>query len=582
MVKQIRLGDQVGDKLKQKENLGRPPIDPAVEIGKRTFWAAYIQDRCRHLTEQQSPEQRLAASDIPLPCREEEFDLRDNAEGVMGSYDPASGVGAMGYLVKIVDIRARLLHFLKITCTHLPQVYPAENSICDTKQLLKELTLWEETLPQEYTFTADSFKGHFDGDHSIIETICLMHLLYHATMNQLHRYQDTKEDFSEHYLACFNHALSILAILRTVSKYNDDIAKPVGQRIQLASPFVPYAVGIACDTIGRLLTYLPGEYILEDGRILANPNISLFFNARKYFRESLQSLRGYMDRMKAAADTYVMIRKLCVDIREACTDGMIHSKHPADLAGPHCVTGIRINKAKLKAIAPTMIPLNNTVVDILYHGDYFGSWYRRGGSQEIEKMTLPATDRQRQEGSLPDISSSSLRMATTPLANTTRPSEGYVTAVQLPQSTLAVFNLRVDASESQDASQWHLPPGSTSAASTQGSPLMGQDLRSSHGSSIGLPEPFIQMGAALTREPSATSSTHSLPSSGSSNMPITGPAFFHPITAEWPPSDPTGADMLGFESLSFMDVDAAGSQDVPLDFSMEDLLTNPFDNNEAE
>ncbi|KAK6354678.1 hypothetical protein TWF696_003818 [Orbilia brochopaga] len=582
MVKQIRLGDQVNDRLKQKERLGRLPIDPAVEIGKRTFWAAYIQDRCRHLTEQQSPDQRLAASDIPLPCREAEFDLKDNTEVAMSSYDPTSAVGVMGYLVKIVDIRARLLHFLKITCTHLPQVYPVENSVCDTKQLLEELRLWEETLPQEYKFTADNFKGHFDGDHSIIETICLMHLLYHATVNQLHRYQDTKEDFSDHYLACFHHALSILAILRTVSKYNDDVAKPVGQRIQLASPFVPYAVGIACDTIGRLLTYLPGEYILEDGRLLANPNISLFFNARKYFRESLQSLRAYMDRMKAAADTYVMIRKLCVDIREACTDGMIHSKNPADPAGPHCVPGVCINKAKLKAIAPTMIPLNNSVVDILYHGDYFGSWYRRGGSQDIEQMTLPATDRQRQEGSLPDISSSSLRMATTPLANTTQPSEGYVTAVQLPQSTLAVFNLRVDASESQDASQWHLPPGSTSAASTQGSPLMGQDGRSPHAASIGLSEPFLQMGAALTREPSATSSTHSIPSSGSSTMPITGSAFLQPITAEWPPSDPTGADMLGFESLSFMDVDAGGSQDVPLDFSMEDLLTNPFDSNEAE
>ncbi|KAF3933041.1 hypothetical protein ABW20_dc0106865 [Dactylellina cionopaga] len=578
MVKQIRLGDQVNDKLRQKERLGQSTIDPAIEIGKRTFWAAYIQDRSRHLTEQLTPDQRLAASDMPLPCRESEFDLRDSVERSEGPYDPTNNVGVMGYLVKIIDIRARLMHYLKISCTHLPQVYPPDNNPCDTRQLATELRIWEETLPAEYTFTADNFKGHFDGEHSIIETICLMHLVYHATVNQLNRYQDTKESFAEHYLASFNHALSILAILRSISKYNDEVAKPVGKRIQIVSPIVPFAVGIACDTIGRLLTYLPEEYVLEDGRLIAHPSISLFFNARKYFRESLQSLRSYMHRTKAAADIYVMIRKLCVDIREACTDG-IGNKPAADPAGVQCVSGVCINKAKLRAIAPTMIPLNNSVVDTLYHGDYFASWYRQGGSQEIERLTLPATDRQRQHSSLPEISSSSLRMATTPLAHTTRASEGYVTAVQLPQSTLAVFNLQVDASEGQDAAMWNLPPGTTNPQSTQGSPLIGQDARSSHSGSVGLPEPFLRMNPSLTPEQSATSSNNSIPSSGSSPMPITGRPFMATTTPEWPNAELSGADMLSFESLNFMDVDGS-SQDVPsLDFSMEDLLnSNPFNN----
>ncbi|EPS39896.1 hypothetical protein H072_6400 [Dactylellina haptotyla CBS 200.50] len=583
MVKQIRLGDQVSDKLRQKERLGQSTIDPAIEIGKRTFWAAYIQDRSRHLTEQQTPDQRLAASDIPLPCREAEFDLRDSIEGSKGPFSATNNVGAMGYLVKIIDIRARLLHYLKISCTHLPQVYPPDNNSCDSRQLITELKIWEETLPVEYTFTADNFKGHFDGEHSIIETICLMHLIHHATVNQLHRYQDTKENFSEHYLPAFNHALSILAILRSISKYNDEVAKPVGKKIQLVSPFVPFAVGIACDTIGRLLTYLPEEYVLEDGRLLAHPSISLFFNARKYFRESLQSLRSYMHRTKAAADIYVMIRKLCVDIREACTDGM-GSKPGPDPAGPHCISGVCINMAKLRTIAQTMIPFNSSVVDILYHGDYFASWYRQGGSQEIERLTLPATDRQRQSPSLPELSSSSLRMATTPLAHTTRPSEGYVTAVQLPQSTLAVFNLQVDASEGQGAAHWNLPPGSAAAASTQGSPLMGQDARSSHSGSVGLPEPFLHMNASLTPDQSATSSNNSIPSSGSSPLPITGAPFIPTATAEWQATEISGADMLSFDSLNFMDMDAS-SQEVSssLDFSMEDLLnSNPFNNNNSQ
>ncbi|KAF3920094.1 hypothetical protein AA313_de0201261 [Arthrobotrys entomopaga] len=579
MVKQIRLGDQVNDKLRQKERLGQSAIDPAIEIGKRTFWAAYIQDRSRHLTEQQTPDQRLAALDIPLPCSEREFDLRDSIEGSKGPYDPNINVGAMGYLVKIIDIRARLLHHIKISCVHLPQVYPPDITTCDTRQLISELKLWEDTLPAEYTFKADNFKGHFDGDHSIIETICLMHLIYHATINQLHRYQDTKENFAEHYLPAFNHALSILAILRSVSMYNDEVAKPVGKKIQLVSPFIPFAVGIACDTIGRLLTYLPDEYVLEDGRLLAHPSISLFFNARKYFRESLQSLRSYMHRAKAAADVYVMIRKLCVDIREASTEGMAVSTKAAaaDHSGLHCVSGVRISKAKLRAIVPTMIPLNSSVVDILYHGDYFASWYRQGGSQEIERLTLPATDRQRQPTGLPEISSTSLRMATTPLAHTTQSSEGYVTAVQLPQSTLAVFNLQVDASEGHGAAHWNLPPGTNAATSTQGSPLMSQDARSSHSGSVGVPDSFLQMNASLTPDQSATSSNNSAPSTGSSPLPITGPPFLTTTTPEWPTTGLSGADMLSFESLNFMDVDA-GSQEVPsLDFSMEDLLNNnPF------
>ncbi|KAK6523731.1 hypothetical protein TWF281_001703 [Arthrobotrys megalospora] len=573
MVKQIRLGDQVNDKLRQKERLGQSIMDPAIEIGKRTFWAAYLQDRSRHLTEQQTPEQRLAVSDIPLPCREGEFDLRERIGDSKSASERANNVGVMGYLIKIVDIRARLLHYLKISCTHLPQVYPADHNSCDTRQLAAELKIWEETLPQEYTFTADNFKGHFDGEHSIIETICLMHVIYHATLNQLHRYQDTKETFTEHYLPSFNHALSVLAILRSIAKYNDEVAKPVGKKIQLVSPFLPFAIGIACDTIGRLLTYLPEEYIMEDGRLLANPNISLFFNARKYYRESLQSLRNYMHRMKAAADIYVIIRKLCVDIREACTDG-IGNKQTVDPNGPHCVSGVCINKAKLRAIAPTMIPLNNSVVDILYHGDYFALWFRQGGSQEIERLTLPATDRQRPPTGLPEISSSSLRMATTPLAHTSRQSEGYVTAVQLPKSTLAVFNLQVDASEGQDAAQWNLPPRKP-AASTQGSPLMGQDARSSHSGSVGLPETFLHMNPAL--EQSAGSSNNSIPSSGSSPMPLAG-SFISATNPGWQSPELSGADMLSFESLNFMDVDAS-SQDVPLDFSMEDLLnSNPFTN----
>ncbi|KAK6352462.1 hypothetical protein TWF730_009288 [Orbilia blumenaviensis] len=573
MVKQIRLGEQVNEKLRQKERLGQPTMDPAVEIGKRTFWAAYLQDRSRHLTEQQTPEQRLAVSDIPLPCLEGEFDLRERTGDSKGVFDRANNVGVMGYLVKIVDIRARLLHYLKVSCTHLPQVYPTDHNSCDTKQLAKELKLWEERLPTEYMFTADNFKGHFDGEHSTIETICLMHIIYHTTLNQLHRYQDTKETFTEHYLPCFNHALSVLAILRTISKYNDEVAKPVGKKIQLVSPFVPFAIGIACDTIGRLLTYLPEEYIMEDGRLIANPNISLFFNARKYYRESLQSLRNYMHRMKAAADIYVIIRKLCVDIREACTDGM-GNKQAADPAGPHCVSGVCINKAKLRAIAPTMIPLNNSVVDILYHGDYFAAWYRHGGSQEIERLTLPATDRQRQPAGLPEISSSSLRMATTPLAHTSQPSEGYVTAVQLPRSTLAVFNLQVDASEDQDAAQWNLPHVTAPAASTQGSPLMGRDARSSHSGSVGHPEPFLHTDSTLGQ---SAASSSSLPSSGSSPMPLGGP-FISAANPGWQSPELSGADMLSFESLNFMDVDAS-SQDVPLDFSMEDLLnSNPFNN----
>ncbi|KAF3932780.1 hypothetical protein ABW19_dt0207212 [Dactylella cylindrospora] len=568
MVKTIRLGDQVNDKLKQKERLGQSTIDPAIEIGKRTFWAAYIQD---------TPEQRLAASDIPLPCREVEFDLKDNVKESEGPFEATNSIGAMGYLIKIMDARARLMHHLKISCTHLPQVYPPDSGSCDTRKLASELKIWEDTLPREYTFNADNFKGHFDGDHSIIETICLMHLVYHTTVNQLHRYQDTKENFSDHYLPCFNHALSVLAILRTISKYNDEVAKPVGRKIQLVSPFVPFAVGIACDTIGRLLTYLPDEYVLEDGRLLANTNISLFFNARKYFRESLQSLRSYMHRTKAAADVYVMIRGLCVDIREACTDG-IANQAPADPAGPHCVSGVSINKTKLKAIDPTMIPLNNSVVDILYHGDFFGTWYRQGGSQEIERLTLPATDRQRQQMSLPEISSNTLRMATTPLAQTTRPTEGYVTAVQLPHRTLAVFNLQVDASEAQDASHWNLPHRPTTS-STQGSPLMGQDARSSHSGSAGLSEQFVPMNASLTPDQSTTSSNRSIPSSGNSPLPITGPLFSSSGTPDWPTNDVTGVDMLGFESLNFMDVDPAGGQQISLDFSMEDLLnSNPFSN----
>ncbi|KAF3187322.1 hypothetical protein TWF788_002243 [Orbilia oligospora] len=575
MVKQIRLGEQVNEKLRQKERLGQSTMEPAIEIGKRTFWAAYLQDRSRHLTEHQAPEQRLAVSDIPLPCLEGEFDLREKIGDSKGVFDRANNIGVMGYLIKIVDIRARLLHFLKVSCTHLPQIYPSEHGSCDTRQLAAELKIWEETLPAEYRFTADNFKGHFDGEHSIIETICLMHIIYHTTLNQLHRYQDTKETFTEHYLPAFNHALSVLAVLRSISKYNDEVARPVGRKIQLVSPFVPFAVGIACDTIGRLLTYLPEEYILEDGRLLANPNISLFFNARKYYRESLQLLRNYMHRMKAAADIYVMIRKLCVDIREACTDG-IGNKHAgsADPTDPHCISGVCINKEKLRAIAPTMIPLNSSVVDILYHGDYFGAWFRQGGSQEIERLTHPATDHQRQPTGLPEISSSSLRMATTPLAQTAQPSEGYVTAVQLPRSTLAVFNLQVDASEDQDASQWNLPPGTAPVASTQSSPLIGQDARSSHSGSVGLPEPFLRMKSALGQ---STASSNTIPSSGNSSIPLSGP-FLSTASTSWQSPGLTGADMLSFESLNFMDVDAS-SQDAPLDFSMEDLLnSNPFNN----
>ncbi|KAK6498805.1 hypothetical protein TWF481_011378 [Arthrobotrys musiformis] len=573
MVKQIRLGEQVNEKLRQRERLGQSIMEPAIEIGKRTFWAAYLQDRSRHLTEHQTPEQRLAVSDIPLPCLEGEFDLRERIGDTKGVFDRANNVGVMGYLIKVVDIRARLLHFLKVSCTHLPQVYPVDHSSCDTKQLAAELKIWEETLPSQYTFTADNFKGHFDGEHSIIETICLMHIVYHTTLNQLHRYQDTKETFTEHYLPSFNHAFAILAVLRSISKYNDEVARPVGRKIQLVSPFVPFAVGIACDTIGRLLTYLPEEYILEDGRLLANPNIALFFNARKYCRESLQLLRNYMHRMKAAADIYVMIRKLCVDIREACTDG-VGSKHAMDPTGPHCISGVCINKEKLRTIAPTMITLNNSVVDILYHGDYFAAWYRQGGSQEIERLTQPATD-QRQLTGLPEISSSSLRIATTPLAHAAQPSEGYVTAVQLPRSTLAVFNLQVDASEDQDAAQWNLPPGTAPVASTQSSPLLGQDARSSHPGSVSLPEPFLRMRPTL--EQSAASSNNSLPSSGSGSMPLSGP-FISTASTGWQSPEISGADMLSFESLNFMDVDAS-SQDVPLDFSMEDLLnSNPFNN----
>ncbi|EWC47405.1 hypothetical protein DRE_00373 [Drechslerella stenobrocha 248] len=580
MVKQIRLGDQIKDKLEQRENIGQAAIDPAIEIGKRTFWAAYIQDRSRHLTELLSPQQRLFTSNIPLPCPEAEFDLKSgNISVPQTRYGFTGNLGVMSYLVKIIDIRARLLQHLKISCTHLPQVYPAENSICDTRQLLAELTLWEETLPIEYVFAAGNFKGHFDGEHATIETICLMHLVYHTTLNQLHRYQNPTEDFLGHYLPCFKHALSVLAILRTVTRYNDEVAQPVGKRIQLVSPFLPLAIGVACDTIGRLLTYLPGEYILEDGRLLANPNVSLFFNGRKFFRESLQLLRSYMDRTKAAADTYVMIRKLCVDIREASTDGVtMLTTIPAE---PHCVPGVCINKTKLGAIAPTMIPLNNSVVDILYHGEYFESWYRLGGAQDVEKTMQPATDQPRPDGCLLDISSNSLRLATT--AHDTRPTEGYVTAVHLPQSTLAVFNLQVDASDSRDALQWTLPPGSTSAASAQGSPLLGalgQDNQPTQRGRVQLAEPFIHMGAPLTREPSATGSTHSITSTRSGVLPMAGPAFLQNLAAQWPPNDPTDptvADMLGFEALSFMELDAGDSHGTPLNFSMEDMLTNPFD-----
>lgn len=217
----------------------------ARECRRRLMWSCYVTDvLCSNGVEQLTLvfEKHIG---IQLPCHERNF-LHERpciTRTLTGSpldfippdkipVDIDSNMGMLGYLIQHLEIRRRVLWYIK----HLDQAKPPWLPDSEFAQLDRELQAWYMSLPPSLQFTTSTI--YLRKESSQLGALCFFHCTYHQTMLDFYRigtpelfklrsafhFPPEKHDFQRHLqYALFKVARTLAAIVAEAEQHGPRI-----------------------------------------------------------------------------------------------------------------------------------------------------------------------------------------------------------------------------------------------------------------------------------------------------------------------------------------------------------------------
>lgn len=166
----------------------------ARECRRRLMWSCYVTDvLCSNGVEQLT---LIFEKDIKiqLPCNNRNFlhrqpSITRTLTGLPLDFAPPdkipadlnSNMGMLGYLIQLLEIRRRVLWYIK----HLDQAKLPWLPDSEFAQLDRELQAWCATLPANLQYTASTI--YLRKESSQLGALCLFHCTYHQTMLDFYR-----------------------------------------------------------------------------------------------------------------------------------------------------------------------------------------------------------------------------------------------------------------------------------------------------------------------------------------------------------------------------------------------------------
>ncbi|KAH8665477.1 fungal-specific transcription factor domain-containing protein [Ilyonectria robusta] len=166
----------------------------ARECRRRLMWSCYVTDvLCSNGVEQLT---LIFEKDIKiqLPCNNRNFlhrqpSITRTLTGLPLDFAPPdkipadlnSNMGMLGYLIQLLEIRRRVLWYIK----HLDQAKLPWLLDSEFAQLDRELQAWYATLPANLQYTASTI--YLRKESSQLGALCLFHCTYHQTMLDFYR-----------------------------------------------------------------------------------------------------------------------------------------------------------------------------------------------------------------------------------------------------------------------------------------------------------------------------------------------------------------------------------------------------------
>ncbi|KAI9852479.1 MAG: hypothetical protein M1838_000573 [Thelocarpon superellum] len=229
------------------------------ECRRRTFWTIYLMDRYNTVYSGNAPILQNADIFLRLPCDEATYDAQGEAENptfeayVLGRPPRQTPkgwrLGPMAHLVHISciwgDVMAEIHRARHGSSEGYGERYAA---FYDTIQ--ERLEGWVSMLPPGLAYSRMNVDASI---HSgAISIAVAMHALYHAAAIKLHRQVDGarmgRARVDRNLCALHAHALELLRMMRVIMLPREG-ESVVATRQPYATPFVGYAVTMACDVV---------------------------------------------------------------------------------------------------------------------------------------------------------------------------------------------------------------------------------------------------------------------------------------------------------------------------------------------
>ncbi|KAF4624727.1 hypothetical protein G7Y89_g13442 [Cudoniella acicularis] len=263
------------------------------ECRRRTFWSCYLVDRfngfCSGHFSMLQPEDVF----LRLPCDTASFESQVDVQNPF--FDVATPpiqninwtVGSIAYLINISTIwgdvmaniyRSSQRRSASVNSTAFSTFYEGAT---------RKLRLWNDTLPDCYSFSADNLQRA--ADNGKLSTFMTMHTVYHTTTMKLNRYIQLSSLSSaqvlHHVSVAHQHAEALLSIADTLAARRTS-SPPSHQGTtpaKLSSPFVGYAIVSAIDILTSKvsLSSVPSRLASFSGAQSVLAELAIFWQSSK-------------------------------------------------------------------------------------------------------------------------------------------------------------------------------------------------------------------------------------------------------------------------------------------------------------
>lgn len=253
-----------------------------VECCRRTYWSAYVVDRCILLNSGQMPMLQSQDSHLRLPCDEDIY-RREKASNAPFFYrnlhrgvDGDTTLSPMAYLVEISAIWGDVLTFDRVHARE-PAGEFASNYDKHYRETVRRLSDWKTSLSKDMEYTPSNVSCCIE--NGTIGIFLEVHALYHATVMKLNRtvrhQRLTPVSGSRNFVKARKQALEVLKMMEVIvaaSRSSKNVLDVSGNLPEFpdealescsalagSSPFTGYTVLLAIDILsaGGIISHGP-------------------------------------------------------------------------------------------------------------------------------------------------------------------------------------------------------------------------------------------------------------------------------------------------------------------------------------